>query len=261
MRSPLVLIAAAVCPSLASAAVINIDFTAGTAPQTYTGLAAAADPAGSSAYWNAIARDGTKDRIAHVPLHDSTGTLSSVSLALGISGSHASVNGDLERSGGYDPLMSDYVFLNSGSSTVVTTSTGTLSGLMAGMAYELYFYGQGDHFTGNIFAGQNSLFTVGGLSKQTSWDGIHGGNGVLTEGQEYVKFSVLADAQGKIYFEWANVVAGVNVDVDADASASRYAGFNALQIAQNPNAVPEPSSTLLASLTASLALCRRRRTT
>lgn len=259
MRIPLALIAAAVCPSIASAAVINIDFSAGTAPPTYSGLAAAADAAGSAAYWNAVSRDGTKDRVAQVPLHDSAGALSSVSLALGIAGSHASVNGDLERSGGLDPLMSDYVFLNSGSSSVVASSTGTLSGLMAGMAYDLYFYGQGDRFTGNVFAGQNSLFTIGGVSKQTSWDGIIGGDGQLTEVQEYVKFTVFADAQGKIFFEWANVVAGVNVDVDADGSSSRFAGFNALQIVQNPNAVPETSSLLLVALTGCLALSRRRR--
>jgi hypothetical protein len=259
MRSPFALIAAAAYPCLAPAAVINIDFTAGTAPLTYSGLAAAADPAGSSAYWNAIGRDGTKDRVAQVPLHDSTGTLVSALLSLGLSGSHASVNGDLERSGGYDPLMSDYLFLNSGSSTAVTTASGTLSGLLANASYELYFYGQGDKFTGHVFAGQNTLFTMDGISKQTSWDGVSGGDGLLVEGVEFVKFYVTADEQGRINFQWSNVVAGVNVDVDADGLASRYAGFNALQLVYMPAAVPEPSSALLATLAGGLACLRRRR--
>lgn len=259
MRSPFVLIAALACPCIAPAAVINIDFTAGTAPLTCSGLAAAADPAGSSAYWNAVARDGTKDRVAPVPLYDSTGTQISALLSLGLSGSHASVNGDLERSGGYDALMSDYLFLNSGSSTAVTTASGTLTGLLANTSYELYFYGQGDKFTGNIFRGQNTLFTVDGISKQTSWDGVSGGDGLLVEGVEYVKFLTTTDAQGTIHFEWSNVVAGVNVAVDADGSSSRYAAFNALQIVEAPLAVPEPSSALLAALAGGLLCLRRRR--
>ena len=259
MRSPLAFILAAACPCIAArATIVNIDFSAGLAPVTYTGQAAAADPAGSAAVWNAIGRDGTKDRVTQDPLMDSSGVPTSIALSLGINGSHASVDGDLERSGGYDALMSDYVFVNSGSSALVTTSTGIISGLGANNAYDLYFYAQGDSFTGNVYAGQNSLFTLGGVSRQTSWDGLSGGDGSLEEGTEYVKFTVFADAGGQIEFQWSNVVAGVNADADADGLASRYAGFNALQIVQNPNAVPEVSSALLAAIGA-LALLRRRR--
>ncbi len=259
MRPPLVLIAAAACPCLAPAAVINIDFTAGTAPQTYSGLAAAADPAGAAAYWNGVGRDGSKGHVTQGPLHDSTGTQVSALLSLGLNGSFASVNGDMEHSGAYDALMSDYLFLNSGSSGVVTTASGTLTGLLANTSYELYFYGQGDKFTGNVFRGQNTLFTVDGISRQTSWDGVSGGDGLLVEGVEYVKFLTTTDAQGTIHFEWSNVVAGVNVAVDADGSSSRYAGFNALQIVEAPLAVPEPSSALLAALAGGLLCSRRKR--
>ncbi|WP_367870728.1 hypothetical protein [Luteolibacter sp. Populi] len=258
MRSPLAFILAAACPCIAQAAVVNIDFSAGSAPITYAGQAAAADPAGSAAIWNAVGRDGSKDRVAQPALVDSLGVSTSITLSLGISGSHASVDGDLEHSGGYDALMSDYVYVNSGSSSLVTTSTGVISGLGAFDVYDLYFYGQGDKFAGNTFAGQNSLFTIGGTSRQTSWDGVQGGDGSLAEGTEYVKFTVSADADGRIEFLWSNVVAGVNTDADADGSASRYAGFNALQIVHNPSPIPEASSALLAGLGA-LGLLRRRR--
>ena len=258
MRSPLRLILVAAFPGLLPAAVVNIDFTAGTTPVTYSGLAAAPDAAGPEAIWNAIVRDGAKDSVAEMPLLNSNGQLTSISLELGIHGSHASVDGDQEGSGSIDALTSDYVYINSGSNALVTTTTGTISGLAAHGGYDLYFYGQGDKFTGNVYPGQNSLFTIDGLARQTSWDGTPGGDGDLEEGIEYVKFTVFADENGEIEFQWSNVVAGVNTTADGDGNASRYAAFNALQIAHNPEAVPELSSALLGML-GLLPLLRRRR--
>ncbi len=246
----------------APAAVVNIDFSAGAAPVTQGGLAAAADPAGSSAFWNTVLRDGTKDKVEQLPLLDSAGNATPVTISLGVQGSHDSAGtGDQETGGGnYTGLMSDYVFLDAGGPGLVASMEGAVSGLEAGHYYDLYFYGQGDKFTGNVYRGQNTLFTVDGVSRQTSWDGEQGGDGDLEDGTEYVKFTVQADAAGKILFTWANVIAGPggNVPVDADGFSTRYAAFNGMQIVHHGDAVPEPASALLGGL-GLLALLRRRR--
>lgn len=240
---------------------VNFDFSAGAMPVTPSGLAAAPDSAGSAAYWNAVHRDGTKDKVESIPLLDSAGQGTSVALSLGVNGAFDSAGlGDQEggAGGAYGALMSDYMFLDAGGAGLVSTMSGTLSGLAASNFYDLYFYGQGDKFTGNIYRGQNTLFTIGGTSKQTGWDGTPGGNGSLNEGVEYVKFTVQADADGKINFTWSNVVGGVNVLADADGHSTRYAAFNGLQVAHNPDAVPEPAAALLGALGV-LGLLRRRR--
>lgn len=245
----------------AGAAIVNIDFS-GSASLAQSGLAAAPDAEGASAYWNSVHREGTKDKVEVIPLLDSAGQGSSVTLSLGLHGVHDSgTAGDQEiggPGGAYSGLMSDYLYIDSGGSGLVSTLGGTLSGLVASDYYDLYFYGQGDKFSGNIYKGQNTLFTVGGSSKQTGWDGVHGGDGDLVEGIEYVKFTVQADAQGKINFSWSNVVGGVNVAADADGFSTRYAALNGLQVFHNVDAVPEPAAALLGAF-GLLGLLRRRR--
>lgn len=244
------------------AAIVNIDFSAGAVPLNQTGLAAAHDPEGSAAYWNSMSRDGTKDKVGTIPLLDSAGHSTALTLALGVHGSYDSqLGGDQEiGTGSYAGMMSDYVFLDAGAPGLVTTMDGTVGGLAADNYYDIYFYGQGDKFTGNIYRGQNTLFTVDGVSKQTRWDGVQGGNGLLEEGIEYVKFTVKADSTGKIHFTWSNVVAGVggNVPVDLDGFNTRYAALNGMQIAHNPDAVPETSAMMLGIL-GMLGLLRRRK--
>ena len=52
--------------------------------------------------------------------------------------------------------------------------------------------------------GLNSYFEVNGVGKQTSWDGLAGGDGLLFEGIEYVKFTFVAGAGGVINFDFEN---------------------------------------------------------
>lgn len=246
---------------LARATVVNIDFNHLPAPSSFTGTAAAPDAEGSSAIWNEIVRQAWEDTVDSGYLLDSSGNLTSVALSLGINGSHSNPAGDQERNGGFSGLMADYAFLSSGSNTVVHQESGTLSGLVPSNSYDLYFYGQGDKFTGNVFRGQNTLFTLGSESKQTGWDGVSGGNGVLLEGIEFVHFSAVADQDGKISFTWANVVGGPggNVETDQDGTSSMFAAFNGLQIVDlTANAVPEPAAAALAGLGLLVLLQRRR---
>lgn len=253
--------------SLADAAVINIDFgdfdSLGVESPAYTGLAAAPDPAGSSAHWN-TASARWKNIVHAETLLDSTGTLTSVALSLGVSSTFASVIGDQELGGdgvSFLALMGDYAVLDSGSPATVKSATGTFSGLVPTGSYDLYFYGQGDNFRGSGSGRQNTLFTLGGESKQTRWDGFAGGDGLLLEGIEFVKFTVEADSEGRIVFTWANVVPGIggNVESDADGRASRYAALNAIQlVSSTPTAIPEPTAALLGTF-GLLALLRRRR--
>ena len=264
MRSPLcpILLFFAVLSGAAPAAVLNIDFAAGAVPVSQTGPAAAADPSGAAAYWNSVARDGVKDKVESIPLLDSEGDTTSITLSLGINGIYDSAGmGDQEIGGGsYAGLMADYAYLDAGGPGLVATMSGTVSGLSAGGHYDFYFYGQGDKFTGNVYRGQKTLFTVDGISKQTAWDGVSGGDGELEEGVEYVKFHVQADGSGNVHFSWANVVAGLggNVLVDSDGYSTRYAAFNGMQIVHSPELVPEPASAFLGAL-GMLALLRRRR--
>jgi MYXO-CTERM domain-containing protein len=157
--------------------------------------------------------------------------------------------------------MSDYAVLEATNSATIKSATGLFSGLVPSGTYDLYFYGQGDNFTNSGPSGQNTLFTLGGESKQTGWDGFTSGDGLLLEGIEFVKFTVEADAEGRIVFSWANVVPGLggNVETDADGTASRFAALNAIQlVSTTPTAVPEPTVALLGTF-GLLALLRRRR--
>jgi hypothetical protein len=243
------------CP-LSWAQVINIDFDDSALPATFTGPAAAPDPAGATAIWNGLTRSGN-GLISASNLVDSLGNSSGVALVIDVNDSFSSVGGEQELGAAdeFASLMADYVFLAALTNAEVLTRTGTIAGLNPGGLYDVYFYGQGDNFSLPGSPGQNTLFTIGSLSQQTSWDGFAGGDGVLAEGIEYVKFTVNASGGGEVAFSYANVVAGPggNVATDLDGSASRYAAINAIQIV----AVPEPSVVLLGAL--GLLAFRRRR--
>ena len=244
-----------------SGQVINIDFDESSTTSIYQGLAAAPDPAGGSAQWNRVTGSGTTT-ITASNLTDSDGDSTGIGIELGINGSYLELAGQQEMGGiprTYEDLMSDYVFLSSPTNTQVVSKSGRIFGLDPSKLYDVYLYAQGDDFNVDFSPGQNALFTINGLSKQTSWDGVEGGNGLLVEGIEYVRYSVAASALGEIAFTYANVVSGPggNVVTDLDGINSRFAGINGIQIV-DVALVPEPSVVLLGGV-GLLGLLRRRR--
>jgi hypothetical protein len=258
MRFPSTLTALVLaCGAVASGQVINVDFDEFSETSIYGGLAAAPDPAGAAAQWNRATGSSTSTITAN-NLKNSTGTTTGVGISVEINGSFLSdpSQQELGPSGIYQDLMEDYVYLSSPVELQVVTKNGSIFGLDPGQLYDVYLYAQGDNFLETYSPGQNTLFTINGISKQTSWDGIQGGDGFLVDGIEYVRFRVAANAGGVIGFTWANVVSGTggNVAVDLDGNNSRFAVINGLQIV----AVPEPSAALLGSF-AVLGLLRRRR--
>lgn len=258
---------------IASATVVNIDFGTSLLTNVYVGQAAAADPAGGgTAKWNPLLNmAGTA---SSTNLKDSTDNDSGIGFSLtGIDGSISNASTEAETGGGFLTLMRDYVYVDSGSSTIVKTLTGSFTGLIVGATYELYFYGQGEFMSTTSgsggFRGQNSYFEVNGSGDQTGWDGVAGGNGLLptlAEGIEFVKFTTIATdgglSGGVIGFDFENVVPGVGGNVVADDAPSSTGGGarrGALNAIQLVHVVPEPSTALLGILGTLGLLVRRRR--
>lgn len=254
--------------SAAHGVVVNIDFSAlPTSADRYSGEAAAPDPAGSDALWNNIVEAAGSHSVSG--LEDSAGDTTTWDITLSgflntrKSASEQEVQDVWPGAASYKRLMEDYLLLDSGANSSVTTATGQIAGLRAGWSYDLYFYGQGSDMIGTdaSSSGENSLFTVNSISQQTGWDGVEGGDRKLAEGIEYVKFTTVADGNGRINFTWSNVVAGVNAETDKVVSntnsGSRYAALNGMQIVEG---VPEPSTALLAIPGLAGLTLRRRRT-
>lgn len=263
---PLIISALLAASSLMQAAVVNVDFSElATSADRFSGLAAAPDSGGASAVWNNVV--GATGSFSAGNLVSSTGD--STSWGLSISGfvntkksaSEQEVLDTGSGAGPYTRLMEDYLQLDSGANTSVATASGLITGLMAGASYDIFFYGQGSDMIGTdaSSSGENSLFTINSISKQTGWDGLDGGDRNLVEGIEFVKFTAVADGNGNISFTWSNVVAGVNVMTDSVTSntgtGSRFAALNGMQIV----GVPEPSAVLLGSAGIAALLLRRRR--
>ena len=186
-------------------------------------------------------------------LLDSTGAATSVGLAIGAPSAFDSFSfgfgfgfpfpdGDHEITT-HTELFADYVFsraLDSGADL----QTSTINGLIPGNSYDLYIYGQGDNFDlgFNTFGGQNVGVRIGTDVRHTSYDGIPGGDGLLVEDIEYVKFTgIVADADGVITFEHFNPGVGIHGtdpafadsstgSFDLDNNNSRFHAMNGLQI-------------------------------
>ena len=294
-------------PASSLATVINFDFNvrlpgdddSNVVPDTYNGFGAAPDSVGNT-YWNSVRRtsSGNVSSSAAInngpagggPIRDSSGVATTVDILLTSTGSGSTETNigqqrslpsetrhqELGNSLGYEDLMADYLQLDApgaDSAGSLGTINGTITGLVSGTSYEIYFYGQGQLYGSNAnggttTSGANSFFaitnaahdTITGPSGQTGWDGTQGGDGSLTEGIEYVRLVAVADASGNIHFIWQNVIAGVNVATDAapdgSGGSSDLAALNGIQIR---TVVPEPSAALLGGLGLLGLLIRRRR--
>ena len=251
----------------AQADVVNIDLNSdGT---VYTGLAAAPDAAGTIAVFNGLG-SGTSTGLV-----DSFGNATSVGVDLG---GGAIFNNAVDQELAADPngdgstianLLGDYVGLRDDFGGEIRT--GNINGLVAGNAYDIYLYGQGDNFGGGINGGQNTGFRIGTDVRHTSHDGVNGGDGNLVEDVEYVLFSgIVADATGTIVFDYFAPGVGTNgtdpslVDsdtgsADVDGNVSRFAALNAIQIVGDLTAVPEPSSFAVILGLGFAGLARRKR--
>ena len=254
----------------AQADVVNIDLNNGIAANLYTGLAAASDPAGTAAIFNDVG-SGTSTGLV-----DSFGNATSVGVDLG---GGAIFNNAVDQELAADPngdgstianLLGDYVGLRDDFGGEIRT--GNINGLVAGNAYDIYLYGQGDNFGGGFNGGQNTGFRIGTDVRHTSHDGVNGGDGILVEDVEYVLFSgIVADATGTIVFDYFNPGAGTNATdpsffdsdtglADVDGNVSRFAALNAIQIVGDLTvAVPEPSSFAVILGLGFAGLARRKR--
>ena len=253
----------------AQADVVNIDINNGT---DYQGLAAAPDAAGTAAFWNGVG-NGTS-----TGLLDSNNTVTNVSVSLNggtvfNNPNNQEILADPNGDGStIANIQSDYFGLRA-SDNGADLRSSTINGLVAGNAYDLYFYGQGDNFTATNFnGGQNTGFRIGTDVRHTSYDGVSGGDGQLVEDVEYVLFTgIVADATGSITFEHFNPGTGVHGtdssffdsdtgSADLDGNASRFHALNAIQIVGDLTvAVPEPSSFAVILGLGFAGLARRKR--
>ena len=239
---------------------VSLDFGSSFPSRLYSGQAAAPDVAGGG-IWN-----GTFFTTAS-GLVDSTNVATAVGINITINfgfvfDSSNTRFADQELNGGFSNLFRDYAF-STGSMIEGEHEDlvpGVIFGLVAGNAYDLYFYGQGDNFTDtNISGGQNVGIRIGTDVRHTSHDGVLGdsgffggnrvgGDGLLVEDIEYVVFrGIIADSQGEINFEQFNpgagshatdstffdsslLAAGDPLAVDADGNDSRFHAVNGIQI-------------------------------
>ncbi len=239
-----------VIPTFASADVVNVDLgrpTQADDGEVYIGIAAAADAGGADAVWNASTGTSTD-------LLDSHGH--STSVGVEVATATAFFNDCDQELVAVENLLGDYLAYRDESGTEIKTSR--INGLVPGNSYDLYFYGQGDNFTGDdINGGQNTGFRIGSEVRHTSYDGVPGGDGRLIEDVEYVMFSdVVADSTGSIVFEHFGPGVGISDptdpefdgnstvnnslffdsdsgSVDLDDNGSRYHTINAIQIVGN----------------------------
>jgi len=227
------------------AEVINVDFNSfsSSAAFTYSGQGAVPDAAANT-IWNATAGGMPTPS----GLLDSTGAATSVGLAIGAPSAFSSFQRSTRdhEITTHTELFEDYVSsraLDSGADL----QTSTINGLIPGNSYDLYIYGQGDNFESSSYGrGQNVGIRIGTDVRHTSYDGVPGGDGLLVEDIEYVKFTgIVADADGVITFEHFNPGVGIHGtdpafadsstgSFDLDNNNSRFHAMNGLQIVGFP---------------------------
>ena len=157
--------------SMLSADVVNFDFGNGinTDANPESGVqvgaigGAAPDAAGTAAIWN----DSTNVFTGAV---DSFGMTTTVGVNIDKNPTDIQSNQEISTAGGITALQGDYLSSRAGDSGA-DLRTGAINGLVAGNAYDLYFFGQGDNFGGGRNGGQNVGIRIGTDVRHTSWDG------------------------------------------------------------------------------------------
>ncbi len=219
----------------ASAALISVDFgttttvgpDGGPSPTT-AGPEAAATAAnagfGAASVWNGLAAGADRARASPNPsfsgLRDSTGAATGVGLSL--TGAVTGFSGFNNPSA--DALRKDYLFFNSGNNPA-TTLSWTLTGLIAGGSYDMFFYGSN--------AGNAGWSMALGAANQV----IGAASGTAYFG------ALVADANGSIS---GSLLPSAAYDPsNGFADEVNWSGFQLLSTEAIPTSVPEPAGLAL----------------
>jgi hypothetical protein len=233
-----------------NAGLISVDFGTTTsadgtgASPTISGAESAATAAnagfGAAHVWNGLAVGEYGQPASTNPsfagLLDSTGAATGVGLSL--TGGVKGFSGFNNPSS--DALRKDYLFFNSGNNAA-TTLSWTLTGLIAGAAYDLFLYGSNGGNAGWSMAIGGSNLAVGGDSGTAHFSAL------------------VADANGMIT---GNVLPSGVYDADTDPFnyEVNWSGFQLLstEVAPPTAPVPEPAGlTLVGAALLGLAFSRR----
>lgn len=212
-------LAAALCASAASAAVININCgSTGYGATTYTGLAGALDLADAAAKWNNYFVNEASVITIPLALVDSFNAPTSVTFATTFYRGYSNGRGNAL----IDSMINE-----------TSPQTFTLAGLAASTSYDLYFYSySGGAKTTNFTVGANTVSPLSTVTASTS-----------VVASDWAMMTVNSSGTGTI----TGTVAAATGDV--------WGRFNGMQVI---GVVPEPASLSLLGLSG-IALMRRRR--
>lgn len=218
-------------PPLAHAGLVNVDFNSGTSSTTYSG-AAVTGSAGD--IWNGVNGGalGTPTNLGNVPLVDSSGANSGVSLSFGgTAGAYDATSAVcLMAATSFAPLLCDYIYRYSGAAATVT-----LAGLTPGAAYDLILYSMAND------AGRVTDFALDGVTRSVTAATVSG----LVSGTNYTEFTGTVSGTGLLSFTFTGPSEG-NLD--------------GLQLTQTVNGtLPEPATLALLSLGLAAAGYQRRK--
>ncbi len=171
-----------------SGTLVNVDFNS-SGPDTSVGTFSGTGVLGDGT-WNAITAAQSGQSLGATSLLDSTGAASGIQVS--IPSYQGAWNLASQTASSWKPLLGDWIYLNTESST----ATITLSGLGASTRWNLVFYGANGNARG-------SDFTIDAITKRTTDSGGFGTT--LTEGDEYIQFdNILSDGSGNISIGWEN---------------------------------------------------------
>ena len=230
-------LAALVTSAGAQAALVNVDFNAGTAGPTYSG-AAVVGSAGD--VWNGISAGtiGSGTSGNNLALIDAGGANSGITLSFTqTSGAFNTGDTCLMSAASTAALMCDYLYVSSAAPAV----TVTFAGLTPGSLFDLILYSMAND------SGRVTDFTLDSTTQSVT---AAAGNN-LVQGTNYARFSGTVGAGGELAFATA---AGQRQDT------SFFEGnLNGIQLTLTPAQVPEPASAALVLVALAEAVGVRRR--